>query len=329
MDKKLQLKLEEASRSVGASVPAGGTEYAQIITRSTEGPALSLGFLRSIIDTVVVKPGDTWEYTRPLTATGRNTLPVRQFVAGSRHLVDANFVGGKRLSVTRDTMIAKTGEYVNLIRSNPATSAVTMRDLLRRSLVEGFVSRILNAFDTVWDGTTPNTNFFDASVTGLTLEVLVNMIQTVNITAGGVRAIVGTRQSLSPAYESMGVVEVNPQVVKNTNGVIGIQSILTEYLNTGRVLSYQGIPIIELEVPRDPVTLQPTIRTDRVYVVGNSIGKAYLQETPETQEHLDTSVEPAYYTLAMWTDYGAVFDNLGGLGVIRTEPEAAPMYRVP
>lgn len=149
------------------------------------------------------------------------------------------------------------------------------------------------------------------------------------------RAIVGTRAALNPVYKAAGIVEIQPAINTNTNGVIALTDILMEWRRTGRLQSFRGIPLIELpQVFRRTADNfdEPLIDGSRVLVIGDNAGEVVLYGDVETQEYTDFTTEPPDYVLSMWRGYGMIVDMLENIGVIQVTdggPFANAPYRVP
>ena len=239
------------------------------------------------------------------------------------HLADPVYPPRQTVNYALDQIITKL--RINRIELDNAELG-TLQDFtadMRASMIEEIIRRVYILVGQVWDGTTSRSNFHDATSTGLTTTIMDNMIESVTARAGDVTAIVASRPALLPLYAAGGIVEITPSVAQNTNGVIPLIDIVSEWRRTGRLSTYRGIPIVEL-----PTVWRHTyneydrqlVDHSRVLVIGRDSGEVITYNGVETQESWDYTTEPADYVLAMWQEYGLMIDNVEGIGVITVTP---------
>lgn len=323
---ELQRALAEVAPTAGAAGEGRNSAFAELIVESIDPQHITLEIFNAFLPTRTLNVGD--QLVKRVRRTGH---PVRTMVPGTTHLSDPFYPPRETVNYMIDYIIAKTGMSVWELRRGELGTLEQFRAEMESALIDELVARVYSLLAQVWDGTTSRTNFVDATATGLTTNILDGMIETVLYKAGSVRAIVGTRAALLPIYRTGGIVEVQPSFSQNTNGVIGLQEILTEWRRTGRLASFRGIPLVELPqvFKRDANGFDvPLIDTSRVLVIGDNAGEIVLYGGVESQEHTDTSIEPPHYTLAIWRAYGLIVDAMENIGVIKVNGEPNTPYAI-
>lgn len=320
MDRKeLQRALAEVAPTAGTAVnTTGRSAFSDLIVETIEPNHVGLEVFNAFLNTRELNVGDSL-VKKLRRAPG---YPVRTMVPGTEHLSDVLYPGVQSMTYALDTLITKMRMNLWELRRGEMGTIEQFRSEMQLALVDAIVARVSSLIGQTWDGTVSRTNFVDATATGLTIDILDTMIETVIYRAGNVKAIVGPRAALLPIYKNNGVVEYAPHS-PNTNGIIGLPDILMEWKNTGRLASFRGIPLIEL-----PQIYQrssnnydkPLIDQSRVVVVGDNAGEVVLYGGVETQESTDLTTEPGDYVLAMWRSYGLILDQIENVGVIKVTP---------
>lgn len=316
---ELQRALAEVAPSAGTGAQTSGrSAFSDLIVETIDPNHVGLEVFNAFLTTRSLNIGDSL-VKKLRRAPG---YPVRTMVPGTEHLSDMVFPGVQSITYALDTLITKMRMNLWELRRGELGSIEQFRAEMQLALIDQIVARVSTLIGQTWDGTTSRTNFVDATSTGITIDILDSMIETVLYRAGNVRAIVGSRPALLPIYKNNGVLEYAPHS-PNTNGIVALPEILMEWKKTGRLASFRGIPLIEL-----PQIYQrssnnydkPLIDQSRVLVVGDNAGEVVLYGGVETQESTDLTTEPGDYVLAMWRSYGLILDNLENIGVIKVTP---------
>lgn len=311
--RELQLKVASAGL-----VPNGKriSEFAEVIIESIEPNRLTLDlFNRLFMPTRRLNPGDSLQ--RRIKNRG---YPVRIMVPGTEHLASQPVPPRQVMAYNIDYLIAKVSYNLFELRSGDIQLVGDLRRDLRDSIVDNMVARVFSLLATVWNSANTPNNY--ATVAGgLTEPVLSTMIENVLEQAGSIRSIVGTRKALLKLYEFAGVKEhvITGGTAPTNVQVIPIQNPLDEWSRSNRVTSFRGIPVVELpqvfERSADNYT-KKLIPDNLVLVIGDNAGEIILYGDFETQEHVDTGVEPAQYSLSTWVGYGMMVDFPEHIGVI-------------
>jgi len=139
-------------------------------------------------------------------------------------------------------------------------------------------------------------------------------------TAGDVKAIIGTRRAVRDIYEFAGFREYVYAAGGVNNIAYPVNPILLEYLNSNRVSSYKGVPIIELpQVFRNrlPDLREALIPEDKILVIGANAGEILMYGDVTFQDYTDMTIQPADYVMHAWMQYGLVVDMPENIGVIK------------
>jgi len=326
MDEKLKKALAEVAMSYDPEGRNGAPNraFAEMVIESINPNHLTLDIFNTFLRVRSGTPGT--QYVKRVRSGHR----VYSFVPGTMHRTSQIAVRDI-MAYQYDSIIAGVRMNEWELRRGELGSIDAIRSELEAELVDATVARVYRMIADIWDGTTSNTNYFDASSTGLTETILDNMVETVLRYAGNIRAIVGTRQALQKVYSFAGVQEVTPVVNTNTNGVIGIQAILEEYRRNGRLTSYKGNTLVELgQVYKHELGGfdTPLLEDDKVLVIGDNAGEILLYDGIESWDHRDTTVQPPAYQLHLMKQFGMMIDRAENIGIIKV-PSPTYQYHIP
>lgn len=291
--------------------------FAEVIIESINPNRLSLElFNRLFMPTRELQPGD--QLVRRVRDRG---VPVRVMVPGTQHLASQMVPPREVMAYAIDYLIAKVGYNLWELQRGELGTVSDFRQELQDSIMDVLVAKAFQLLATVWSSTTTPTNY--ATVTPkINAATFDAMIETILDQAGTVRSIVGTRKALLPVYEFAGIREhvitggtapTNVQVVTYTN-------VLDEWSRTNRLSSYRGIPLVELPQVYERSASnfnKRLIPDDIILFIGDDAGSIILYGPFESQEHIDTSVEPPNYTLAVWRGYGMIVDYPERIGIVK------------
>lgn len=312
---ELKKALAGAAQSIGAQ-PGVKSKFAEVITEVIEPNRLTLDFFSSFMPTRQLQFGDSL-----LKVVKNRGFPVRTMVPGTNHLAD-QFLPPKQNTLTYglDTIIAKTRYSLWELRRGELGTIDQFRSQMEDALIDNLVSRVQNLIASTWTASNTPSNY--VTTASLSETVLENMINTVLERAGSVKAIVAPRKLLLPIYKMAGVVEWVHTTGTNAGEttVIPIQSILEQWKRGGNVTVFRGIPLVELpqifENTADNFT-RKLVDDTQVLVIGDNAGEVVLYGGIESQEHIDTSIEPPDYSLAIWRSFGMIIDAPENIGIIK------------
>jgi hypothetical protein len=301
--------LASAAKEVGAT-PGVRSAFAQVITESIEPNHLSFDILSSFMPTRTLNPGDQ------LSRRVRKGVPVRTFVPGTNHLADQIAVRDVMVHAI-DQIVAKVRYSLWEIQRGELGTMDTFRQDMQNAMIDEIVGRAFTLLSTVWTSFNGGSNYTNATSTGLTKANLTDAMEVVLRRAGSIKAVVGARAALLPLYEDMGIVT---HTISSTTTVIGLQNILEQWTRSGRISEFKGAPLVELpQIYKRDLNGYDTalIPEDKVIVVGDNAGEFVLYGGVESWEHVDTSIEPPDYSLAMMRGFGIIVDRPENIAVIK------------
>lgn len=324
MDQTMKMALAELAKTAGNS-PDRKSAFAEMIMEVIRPNDVTLNLFNLFLPTRQLAEGDMLQ--KRLLGRG---FPVYTMVPGTNHLAAVPKPHRDVISYAIDTLVVKVRMNSIEVRRGELYTIEEIRADMERSLTNEIISRVWQLIGSIWNGNTHYTNYVDAT-SGLTYQILDGMLNTVNRTAGTVRGIYGTQAALRPIYNFAGLVERTAQSgTPPTLQFIPVNPILEEWARTGRVASYKGVPIIEIPqvFAQDADGYdKPLIKEDRIYVIGDNAGEIILYGGVESQDHMDYTVEPADYVLAMWRKFGVIVDRADRIGYIKVAEPSFP-YRI-
>lgn len=242
-------------------------------------------------------------------------------VPGIEHLAD-QFVGDREsITYAIDYLIAKTRYSQWELQRGELGTINEFRQKMEEAIIDKLVERVFTLVGTVWNASNTPDNYVTAG-SQVTETILETMVETILEEAGGVKAIVGTRKALLPIYKFAGIREwtvSGGSSPTNTTPFV-IQEYFNQWALTGRVTSWRGIPLLEL-----PQVYERTIANydrklideKKIELIGDNAGEIILYGGIESQEHIETNIEPPDYSLAIWRGYGLMIDAPKNIGIIR------------
>lgn len=308
---KFQKALAETAKTAGKDL-AGKSAFAELLVQMVEPNHLTLDLFNTFMPTRQANIGDPI-----IRRLRRGKYSVQSMVPGTNHLVSQPTTVQDYHSYVFDRLIGGVRESLWNVQQGNMITVEMMRQQLAFDLTDNLVNRVFNLLSSVW--TTANTPSHYVETAALTYTALDTLMENVMYTAGGVKAIIGTRKALLPIYKFASFREY---IYSGTSNTIAypVNEKLLEYLNTNRVSYYMGVPLIELpqvfknDLPNPRAALIPE---DKIILVGNNAGEVLLYGGTEYQESVDMNIQPADYTLHAWMSYGLVVDMPQNIGVIK------------
>lgn len=310
---ELQRAYAEAAKTIG-NTPGRNSAMAETILELVNPSHLSLDIFSSFMPVRTLNPGDSVQ-----RRVRKGKYRVYTMSPGSHHLTSAtNFLD--QYAYNFDRLIAGTSYNLWEIQSGDIGTVENMRTELEADIVDDIVSRVFTLLGTLWSAALTPNNYADASSGGITATVLDAMIENVVREAGTVRAIVGTRAALLPIYRFAGYVEYALTGTGTDRVGLPIVEKLNEFANTGRVRSYHGVDLVELpniSAGRIPNVNRLLLDTTKVLVIGDTPGYIATMGGFETYEHVDTSTQPANYTIHGSQAFSMLVDRPEAIGIIK------------
>jgi hypothetical protein len=312
MDKKELLKSVAELAKTAGTTPGGKSAFAEMLVQLIEPEFLSLDIFNAFMPTRQVNVGDP-----TIRRLRRGKYSVQSMVAGTQHLVSQPTTVSDFHSFVFDQLIGGVRESLMNVQEGSHITVDMMRKQLQNDIIETLVARVFNLLTSTW--TTAATPSHYVETNKIKYTELDQLIENVMYTAGDVKAIVGVRRAIRPIYEFSGFREYS-YIGGGSNIAYPVPEKLIEFLNTNRVTTYKGIPIIETpQVFRNqlPTPREPLLPEDQILVIGQNAGEILLYGGVEYQEHTDTTIQPADYVLHAWQKYGLVVDMPENIGVIK------------
>lgn len=311
---KDELKRAVAEAAVTVGMKPGNSAYAQLITELLQPRHITLDVFGAFMPVVRRNPGD---YLARRFRKGK--FRARTMVPGAQHLTDA-VLYNNQFTYFFDRLIAGAGMNMMEVQRGELGTLEEIKSEVAKDLIDNVTAKAFNLLTSVWNTTNTPLNYVDASSTGLTATALDYMLENIIEKAGNASVIMGTRRALLPLYAFAGYTEV-ASTGSNTNGILHIDEVILERFRTGSVSTYRGVKVMEMPQVlenRLPTLNTKLIRDDVVLILGESPGEIVLFGEPGTQEHIDTTKQPADYQYWNWQEYGFMVDRPEYVGVIKT-----------
>lgn len=266
---------------------------------------ITLDYISLLLNTKALKVGDA------MVKKIRKGIKVHTLVPGSVHLKSEvtvkdriNYsIDGIDVGVNFNKWELEKGE-IGTVEEIRAEMTAKLRDHL--------FNRVLTALATVWTaGNTPDN--YAACATAVDSTTLDSMIDQINQYGGGAKTIIGTRKAVTPISKFAAFWS---DTATSTVGVS--QSVLDEFLRTGKLGGYLGVPIVAVDQVFDnPEDYNALIPDNYVLVLGNKVGDFITYGTPEWKVWDDMRPTPPYTNIECWQRFGMIIDNALGIGVIK------------
>jgi hypothetical protein len=310
-DKELMKALAEQAKTAGQS-PTGKSAFAETIINMVEPNHLSLDLFSTFMPTRQANLGDTI-----IRRVRRGRYGIQTMVPGTNHLVSQPTDVQDYHTYVFDRLIGGVRESVWNLRAGDLTTIDRMRQQLQFDLTDNLIAKVFALLGSVWNSVDTPSNY--ATTTNLTYPILDTMIENLLLSAGSVKAIIGTRSALRNIYDFAGWREW--QYMSGSSEIAyPVTPKLLEYLTTNRVSSYKGIPLIELPqvfTNQLPDFREKLIPDNQIILVGQNAGEILMYGNVEYQDYTDMTIQPADYILNAWMSYGMVVDMPENIGVIK------------
>jgi hypothetical protein len=208
---------------------------------------------------------------------------------------------GAIVSVTANDWELQAGE-IGTVQSIKSEMQAVLRDY--------FMNKVFTALTTIWTATNTPDNFTNVG-TSVTKTALDDMIETINQTTPGAKAIVGTRAALQPIMAFIGW-----DTYSSTDGML--QNISDELRRTGWVGQYLGVPLVVVRQDYDsPDTYNKLVPEDKILVIGENVGEFVTFGNAIPSEWTDQRPVPPQWTFRLYQQFGMIIDNAQGIGVLK------------
>lgn len=297
MDEKIKESIASLMKDKGQR-----EALAQLLVEYVQPGHITTDFISMLLNTRALKPGDA------LVKKVRKGIQVRTLVPGSIHLKNEITIS-ERMNYALDG--ADVGIQANQweLDAGEIGTVASLRSEMEAKLRDYYLGKVFTALTSVWTlGNTPNNYATMASpVTSSALETAIDYI---NQTAGGVKAVVGSRVAMTPitkfaAFWSDG------------SNVGYVPERIQQIMTTGVLGNYYGAPLITLEQTYDnPEDYNKLIPEDTILVIGKNVGEFITYGEVKTKEWTDMRPTPPYWNLELYQQFGMIIDNAMGIYVI-------------
>lgn len=279
-------------------------ELAQLLVEYVQPNHLTVNMVNMLLNTRALNPGDA------LVKKVRKGLKVRTLVPGSIHL-KGEITTSERMNYALDGAIIGVQANEWELDSGELGTIASIRSEMEAKLRDYYMNKVFTALTSIWTiGNTPN-NFVATGAT-ITASVLETAIDRINQTAGGVKAVVGSRVAMTPISKFAAF-------YKDPGGSTYHESDerLNQLLEKGFLGNYYGAPLITLEQEYDnPEDYNKLIPEDKILVIGQNVGEFITYGGTRSKEWTDMKPTPPYWNLELYQQFGMIIDNAQGIYVI-------------
>jgi len=266
---------------------------------------ITLDYISLLLNTRALKPGDA------LVKKIRKGIKVHTLVPGAVHL-KSEITVKDRINYSIDGIDVGVNFNKWELEKGEIGTVEEIRAEMTAKLRDHLFNRVLTALATVWTaGNTPDN--YATCATTVNSTTLDSMIDQINQYGGGAKTIIGTRKAVTPITKFAAFWS---DTATSTVGVS--QDILTEFLRTGKLGGYLGVPIVAVDQVFDnPEDYNALIPDNYVLVLGNKVGDFITYGNPEWKVWDDMRPTPPYTNIECWQQFGMIIDNALGIGVIK------------
>lgn len=277
--------------------------FAEMIVEYAEPGHIMTDFVGLLLNTRALKPGDM------LVKKVRKGIKVYTFVPGAIPL-SSQLTVQDRANYVLDGAVVDVNFSEWDLRSGELGTVESIRSEMQAKMRDYIMGKVFTALTTIWTATNTPSNYTDCggNVTKVALDA---MIETINQTTPGAKAIVGTRQALYPITSFVGW-----DTYGGTNEMI--EGIAEELRRTGWIGQYRGVPIVVIPQNYDfPDTYNKLIPTDKILVVGTNVGEFITFGEAGSDEWRDPRPIPPQQFVRSWQQFGMIIDSAEGIGVLK------------
>lgn len=299
MDEKLMQEIASLAQD-----PSKREEFAEMIVEYINPTHITQDFVGLLLNTRSLKPGDA------LVKKVRKGIKVWTHVPGSIPLASEITVTERMNYILDNSVVSATMNEWEL-NSGELGTLDSIKNEMQAKLRDHYMNKVFTALTTVWTASNTPDNFTNVggSVTKVALDA---MMDTINNTTTGVKAIVGVRSALLPIIEFAGFGQ------DSGAGFHMIQGVSEEILRTGWLGQYRGAPLTVLQQQYDnPEDYNTLIPTDKILVIGENVGEFITYGTAQSSQFTDPKPIPPQFYLRLFQQYGFMIDNAMGIGVLK------------
>ena len=301
MDNELKLAIAEMLKS-------GNREaVAEMIVEYVQPNHITTDYVGMLLNARSLKPGDS------LVKKLRKGISVHTLVPGSIHLANeitvtdrVNYVlDGSDVKVTWNEWEMENGEI---------GTVGEIRNEMSAKLRDSFQNKVFTALSSVWSAVNTPDNF--TSVGGaVTAGALEDAIDRINLTTGGVKAVVGTRTAMTPITKFAAFWS---DASGTKTGVS--DTAIEEVRNAGLIGRYYGAPLIVVNQIFDNLEdNNAMLPDDKILVIGENVGEFITYGDVKWKQWEDMNPTPPQWFLELYQRFGMIIDK--GNAIIRNSKQ--------
>ena len=277
---------------------------AELMVEYIQPSHITTDFVSMLLNTRRLNKGDA------LIKKVRKGIEVYTFVPGAKPLRNEVTVTD-RINFILDGSIVGVQASEWDLESGDIGTIESLRAEALAKLKDHYQNKVFTALSTIWTaGNTPD-NYTNLG-TAITSTALEDAIERINETTSGAKAIVGLRSDLTP------ITKFGSFWGEDSSGITsrwaGIDSQLSEVMQTGWLGKFYGVPIIALNQTynnADDYTAQ--LPTGRIMVIGENVGEFITYGEARPKEFTDMEPTPPVWKFDMYQEYGFIIDNAQGI----------------
>lgn len=278
-------------------------EFAEMMVEYINPGHITTDFVGMLLNTRRLNPGDA------LVKKVRKGIKVYTLVPGSIPLASEITVTERMNYILDGSIVSATANEWELEAGEIGTIQ-SLRNEMTLKLRDHYMNKVFTALTSVWTTTNTPDNFTNLG-TDVTKTALDSMLEVINSTTPGAKAIVGTRAALHPILSFAGF-----DTYSSTD--FQLESVREEIFRTGWLGRYLGTPIVVIKQEYDnPEDYNKLIPEDKILIIGENVGEFITFGEPKYSEWTDQRPIPPQFYLRLYQQYGLMIDNAAGIGVIK------------
>lgn len=299
------MERDKLNEAVAALLKSGDKNaIAEMITEWVQPNHITTDFVGMLLNSRSLKVGDS------LVKKLRKGIEVRTLVPGTIPLASEVTVTD-RINYTLDGSVVKVTYNQWELDNGEIGTVESMRAEMLAKLKDHFQRKVFTALSTIWSAVNTPDNYI--SLGGhITTTALEDAIDQINLTTGGVKAVVGTRAIMTPITK-FGAFWSDTSGTKTAVYEPAVQ----EIMQTGMLGKYYGAPLTVLDQIYDnPEDYNALLPDDKILVIGENVGDFITFGDVIASAWDDPRVVPPQFFIQLYQRYSLLIWNAKGIYVI-------------
>jgi hypothetical protein len=278
-------------------------KFAAFLMEVIEPTHIGTDYVSMLLDTRELQVGDV------LQKRIRKGMEVRTLVPGAVHLASEITLEDRIMYMLDGVDIKVTANHWELESGDLGTAQSIQTEMVEK-IRDEYVNRVFTALSTVWSAANTPNNFVNVGG-ALTDTVLKAAIDRINQSVGSTKAVIGTREVLTPVTTFGGFWQ------GTGTDWTEIPSKIQEIADTGFLGMYYGAPIVAVQQKYDwPDTQNALLPSDKALVIGEGVGEFITYGGIRNKEYTDMKPTPPQWFFELYQQFGLIIDNAEGIYVI-------------